>query len=254
MAGARKMFDGYDCGVLMADQYVGRLMNLLADLGIDDDTAIMLSSDHGENLGEMNVYGDHQTADQLTTRIPMLLRWPGKVESGRYSAKHYHLDVTATLLELVGRKVPDAWDGIGFAESLMAGRDEGREALVLSQAAWACQRGVRFGDWLYLNTRHDAFHLWEDEMLFNIKADPHQQVNLVGNHASELGQGRDLLASWRGDQLAEAARGRDPHDNVMAEGGPYHVRGKLKDYLKRLRETDRGALADSLAEKYPNQI
>ena len=43
MAGARKMFDGYDCGVLMADDYVGMLLNLLADLDIDYDTAVMLS-------------------------------------------------------------------------------------------------------------------------------------------------------------------------------------------------------------------
>jgi hypothetical protein len=50
--------------------------------------------------------------------------------------------------------------------------------------------------------------------------------------------------------LVDAARGRDPHDNVMAEGGPYHVRCKLEPYLERLRQTERGALADELAEKY----
>lgn len=252
MAGARQMFDGYDCGVLMADQYVGRILNLLADLGIDDDTVIMLSSDHGENLGEMNVYGDHQTADQITTHIPMILRWPGVAESGRFVAKHYHLDVTATILELMGRKVPRNWDGVSFAPSLRAGQDAGRDTLVLSQAAWACQRGVRFGDWLYLNTRHDAYHLWEDEMLFNVAEDPHQQFNKSGTHADTLQEGRDLLAEWRAGMLAQAARGRDPHDNVMAEGGPYHVRGKLPEYLKRLRATERSSLADRLSEKYPD--
>ena len=82
MLAARKMFDGYDCGVLVADDYVGRILNLLADLGVDDETVVMLSGDHGENLGEMNVYGDHQTADQITTRIPMILRWPGLLEEG----------------------------------------------------------------------------------------------------------------------------------------------------------------------------
>ena len=44
---------------------------------------------------------------------------------------------------------------------------------------------------------------------------------------------------------------RDPHDNVMKEGGPYHVRGKLESYMKRLKETERGSLAERLAEKYP---
>ena len=98
LAAARQMFDGYDCGVLMADEYVGRLLNQLADLGVDQDTVVMLSSDHGENLGEMNIYGDHQTADQITTRIPMIIKWPGVAEGGRYHALHYHIDITATIL------------------------------------------------------------------------------------------------------------------------------------------------------------
>ena len=250
MAGARKMFDGYDCGVLMADDYVGRLLNLLADLDIDDDTAVMLSSDHGENLGELNVYGDHQTADQATTHIPMILKWPGVATGGRMSAKHYQIDVTATLLELLGRKVPENWDGVSFAQSLKSGLDEGRESLILSQAAWACQRGVRLGDWLYLSTRHDAYHLWDEEMLFDVASDPHQQFNRADSEPDQLQICRDQLAGWHADMMVTAARGRDPHDNVMAEGGPYHIRRKLPEYLERLRNTERSALADQLAEKY----
>ena len=214
----------------------------------------MVSADHGENLGELNVYGDHQTADQITSRIPMILHWPGLLEEGRYSAMHYHVDVFATVLELLGRKVPNTWDGESFAEVLRSGGDQGRDFLVVSQAAWACQRGVRFGDYLYLNTRHDAFHLWDEEMLFDVRLDPHEQNNLVDTAPAELSEGRDLLAQWLGDMVADAARGRDPHDNVMQEGGPYHVRGKLESYLQRLRETERGHLADQLAEKYASEL
>ena len=250
IAAARRMFDGYDCGVLMADRYVGQLMNLLAELNVDHDTVVIIGSDHGENLGEMNVYGDHQTADQITTRIPMIMKWPGLVDGGRFQAKHYHIDMFATLLELAGKSVPDSWDGQSFAESLREGRDVGREELVLSQGAWACQRGVRYADWLYLRTAHDAYHLWQDEMLFDLSNDPHQQVNLVREQPEALHVGRDKLDTWHADMLVDAARGRDPHENVMAEGGPYHVRGKLPAYLDRLRTSDRTHLADQLAEKY----
>ena len=250
LTAARRMFDGYDGGVLMADDYVGRLLNQLADLGIDDDTVVMLSSDHGENLGEMNIYGDHQTADQMTTRIPMILKWPGVAEEGRYHALHYHIDVTATILELAKMKVPASWDGVSFADALINGRDEGRDSLIVSQAAWSCQRGVRFKDWLYLNTRHDAYHLWPEEMLFNLKSDPHQQSDLAEFEPEVLQEGRDKLTTWRTEMLVNAARGRDPHDNVMREGGPYHVRDKLDAYLQRLRETDRSHLADRLADRY----
>ena len=109
---------------------------------------------------------------------------------------------------------------------------------------------MRYADWLYLRTAHDAYHLWPDEMLFDLSNDPHQQVNLVRERPEALQYGRDKLDTWHAEMLVNAARGRDPHENVMAEGGPYHVRGKLPTYLERLRASDRSHLADQLAEKY----
>ncbi len=61
-----------------------------------------------------------------------------------------------------------------------------------------------------------------------------------------LAQGRALLARWLAEQMPGAARGRDPHENVMAGGGPFHVRGQLPTYAERLRATGRAALADVL--------
>jgi arylsulfatase A-like enzyme len=249
-AAVRQMFDGYDTGVLMADDYAGRLLDQLAALNLDRETVVMVSSDHGENLGELNVYGDHQTADQPTTRVPMILRWPGLLESGRFGAMHYQFDVTATLLELLDGQVPESWDGQSFASSLKAGQDQGRDHLVLSQAAWTCQRGVRFERWLYLRTRHDAYHLYDDELLFDLAVDPHQQHDLTREAVDARDRGRRLLAGWEAAMRPDAARGRDPHDNVMAEGGPYHVRGQLPAYLTRLRDTGRATLADRLESKW----
>ena len=53
---ARKMFDGYDCGVLVADDGV-MILNLLADLGVDDETVIMVSSDHGKTWRDECLWG-----------------------------------------------------------------------------------------------------------------------------------------------------------------------------------------------------
>ena len=253
-AGVRRMFDGYDTGVRMADDLVGALLSQLADLGVDGDdedgTAIMVSSDHGEALGELNVYGDHQAADQVTTRVPMILRWPGLPAGARHGALHYQFDINATILELLGQRVPSRWHGASRAEQWLAGTDAGRDHLVVSQAAWACQRGVRFRDWMYLETRHDAFHLWDDLMLFDVRHDPHQQHDLADTRLDVVEQGAAHLAAWRDGLLPGAARGRDPHDNVLAEGGPFHVRGHLPAYLERLRATERGAAADRLEARW----
>jgi len=251
MAAVREMFDGYDTGVLVADDYVGRILDQLTALGVEADTAIMISSDHGETLGELNVYGDHQTADQVTTRVPVILKWPGLQPGvGARRAFHYQVDVAATLLELLGQRVPASWDGVSFAESLKAGNDEGRDHLVVSQGAWTCQRGVRFEDWILISTMHDGYHLYDQLMLFDLANDPHEQVNLARRRPEIVQRGLALLDAWM-DEMKPYARGRDPLANVVAEGGPFHVRGALPGYLDRLRATGRGHLADLLEAKYP---
>lgn len=59
VADARQHLDGYDTGIRYADYFVGRVIDDLIELGIYEDTAIIVSADHGENQGELNVWGDH---------------------------------------------------------------------------------------------------------------------------------------------------------------------------------------------------
>ena len=248
MAAVRRMFDGYDVGVLAADRCVGRLSELLGKLGIGD-TAVMISADHGETLGELNIYCDHQTADEHTTHVPLVLKWPG-LGAGRRRALHYQIDVTATLLGLLDTRVPESWDGESFAASLQAGNDAGRDHLIVSQGAWTCQRGVRFDDWMLINTLHGGYHLFDDVMLFDLATDPFEQRNVAGQRADVVARGLTLLSQWHAAMIRNAARGRDPLENVLLEGGPFHVRGELPAYLERLRATGRGELATALAERY----
>lgn len=253
MKAVRKMFDGYDCGVLMADDYVGRILNQLEDLGVRDDMIVMLSSDHGETLGELNVYGDHLTGDQHVTRLPMLLRWPGITDDSAGTSQqafHYQIDFSATMLDLLGGEIPPNWDGASFAADLKAGNDVGRDHLVVSQGAWTCQRSVRFDDYIYIDTRHDGYHLYDDVMLFDLANDPHETRNLATVQPDIAGQGANLLGTWYMKMMRNPARGRDPFTNVIAEGGPWHVRGHLPAYLKRLRDTGRGHCAEVLEDKY----
>ena len=118
MAAARKMFDGYDMGVAFADQQIGKIIDELKEQGLYEDTAIIISADHGENLGELWVYGDHQTADSITHNVPMIIRWPGKTDkrAGQQDERLiYNVDAAATTMELAGIDVPDTWDGKSVA-------------------------------------------------------------------------------------------------------------------------------------------
>ncbi len=253
MAEVKRIFDGYDLGIRYADDAVGRLLNSLADLGVLDDTAIMISSDHGEAFGELGVYCDHQAADEATCRIPLVLRWPG-LEPRVQRGLHYQIDVTATIAELAGIEPPDHWDGKSIADDLRAGIDDGRDHLVISQGAWSVQRSVRWGDRLFTETRHDGFHAWPDEMLFDLATDRHQQHDLLDDDPAGAAEGRRLLADWIGSQLETSYSPVDPMDVVLAEGGPFHCRGELAPYLDRLRTTGRGRWADVLAERHPAEV
>lgn len=248
----KAIFDGYDVGVRYADDAVGTLLNKLADLGVLDDTAVLISSDHGEAFGELGVYADHQAADEPTCHIPSVLRWPG-VAPRAYGGLHYHLDVAATMLGLAGLRVPSDWDGVSVADELRAGSEAGRDYLVLSQGAWSCQRSVRWGDHLYLETYHDGYHgHWNDSMLFDVAADPHETNDLTASSPAAAAEGRAIMRNWVDEQLARHGVD-DPLDTVRAEGGPLHTRGHLPAYLERLRATGRAQWADVLEERHPGE-
>ena len=257
MTEVRRLVDGYDTGVLYADRMVGEILDRLAAAGVLADTVIAISADHGENLGELNVYGDHQTADQATTRVPFVLCFPGVTErlAGQaVPALYYQVDLAATLVGLAGGRVPDNWDGVDFSTEIAAGKPQGRSSLVLSQGAWTCQRGVRFREQgrelLYLRTYHDAFHGYPDCLLFDLGADPHEQMDLAPGEPTLCKRAEDILATWRTQMLATATHPADPLELVLADGGPKHTRGELPAYLERLRHTGRGMLADALAARY----
>ena len=240
----RKMFDGYDLGVRFADHHVGRLVDQLADLGLLDETAVMVSADHGETLGELGVYCDHQTADQHTTRLPCVLRWPGLTPGQVDPALHYQIDVAATVLELLGASVPEGWDGTSFAPSLREGGAAGRDHLVLSHGAWTAQRSVRFDDALLIRTYHDGFHGYPDVMLFDLGQDPHEQHDVALARREDATYALALLHEWESDARYRTPGGADPLWSVIAEGGPWHSRGHFGHYMAHLRSTGRAGWAD----------
>lgn len=271
----RRMFDGYDLGVRYADESIGRLLNGLADAGVLDDTAIIVSADHGENLGELNIYGDHQTADHITSRVPLVVSWPGLTSQPRVDhALHYNADFAATTIELVagesptprrvidpcsGKEVevsagqiPENWDGQSFAHAFRRNEEQGRDFLVLSQGAWSCQRSVRFDDYLCIRSYHDGFHGFPDIMLFNVKDDPHEQHDLAPDRPDLVGQALHKLDHWTAEMMSQATH-PDPLWHVMEEGGPALTRNALNTYVQRLRSTNRDHWADLLLKRHAVQ-
>lgn len=254
----RAVIDGYDSGVRYVDDQVGVILSHLEAAGIAEDVAIIISADHGENLGELGIYAEHGTADQITCRVPMIIRWPGlqRFAGSERDALHYNLDFAPTLCELLGIQGSDNWDGRSFASSLIDEKDEGWEELVISQCAHVCQRSVRFGRWLYIHTWHDGYHLFPREMLFDLDADPHEQFDLAKEYPEVCRDAIVRLFNWTNQQLASSHHKSDPMWTVLREGGPFHARDDdhetLTQYLTRLRVTGRIDQLERLKERHPH--
>lgn len=254
MDGMEKMFDGYDCGIRYMDEHVGIVLKGLEDQGVLEDTIVIVTADHGENMGELGIYGEHGTADHGTCRIPMIIRWPGVTSGGFEHGLHYSLDLAPTLAEMLDSQPRESWDGKSYASALRGGHESGREYLVISQCAHVCQRGVRFGDWMYIRTYHDGYHLFDKEMLFNLRDDPHEQVNLASERRDICKEAVYYLNEWHDEMMLTMEHDMDPLWTVMKEGGPFHANGHLEMYSERLKNTGRVEAAEELIKRHPKEF
>lgn len=103
----------YDGEVAYNDAQIGRVLDKVTSLGIMDDTLVVISADHGEELGEHHGYWHHQASlYDGTLHVPMIFKLPGKVPAGVREAAPVSLaDIAPTILDLLGVTRPAAYEG-----------------------------------------------------------------------------------------------------------------------------------------------
>ena len=250
MSEVRRMFDGYDISLRYVDDHIGKIISLLEKLGVLDQTAIILSADHGVALGELNIYGAAAAADYPTSRTPTFIKWPG-IKPRVDTAFHYQMDIAATVVDLLGGKQPAKWDAKSFASSLRQSQPAGRPFLVISQGTWTCQRAVRFDEYLCIRSYHHSLHGYPDTLLFNIVNDPQERHDLAERRPDLAVMALAVLEEWHMEMMRKSTAGRDPLWAVLSEGGPPPLRGNLETYAERLRKTGRSDLAQKIPTKRP---
>ncbi len=250
----RTLIDGYDCGIAFMDMHIGKIFDALREEGVFDDVSFIITSDHGENIGELNSYSEHSTADNITCHIPMIIKWQGGMKGISDDSFRYNIDLAPTIADLFGLSKAKEWDGESYAEMIKSGVPSPREYLVLSQMAHVCQRSVRFGDWIYMKTYHDGYHNFPKEMLYNVKEDYHETKNVAAEHPEICDRAAHMLLDWFDDCMKSSRQPIDPMQTVLREGGPYHTRGHLKEYCEFLRKTDRADEAESLIRRHPDEL
>lgn len=251
-ADAVALLDGYDATILYWDHHLGILLQELADIGVLDETAVIVTSDHGEALGENGCYGDHPMANEPTHHVPMVIRWPGHTDRlhddrRRVGGLVYQLDLCPTLCDLLDIPVPPGWEGESFAAAVRGEPFDGRGSLVLSHGAYTSQRAVRTPDHLYVETLHPGLWRLPWRQLYAIEDDPHMTVDLVDAEPAVVSDLAGRLAEWREAHLTLPGPTPDPMEQGRYEG-PTHAFA-VDRYLGRLRATGRAHLADDLQRR-----
>lgn len=103
--------------VTMVDRHLGGFLNKLAVTGRAADTAVVITADHGTNLGSHGRLGKSSPLYEQVSHVPLMMRLPG-VEPGRRDQIVQPADLMPTLLELFEMEVPDACQGRSFARTI----------------------------------------------------------------------------------------------------------------------------------------
>ena len=217
---------GYGDFVYQTDWVVGQILDALKENGFADNTIVIFSSDNGP---ERFAYQRAVTYDHFSMgdfrgvkvdiwegghRVPMILRWPGHVAPGTVSDKLVsQIDYMATLAAATGITLPEdaAPDSYNFLPTLLGEGYDFPEREILIHNTYASRWAVRQGDWLYMDTNSGEHRVMPqffkdlrgytdfetDGLLFNLKDDPGQRINLYEQYPERVRDMHRLIQEYK---------------------------------------------------------
>jgi choline-sulfatase len=245
----KRLIDGYDGAIRYLDDRIGQVMATLAAAGVLDETAIIVSADHGEQFGELGVYGDHCAAAGAVHNIPLIVSWPGVTPPQReVDDLVLNVDLGPTLCDLLDLPVPAGWDGVSLAGQLRGQPvPDWRRHIVFTHGLYCCQRAVRTHQWQLTRTYHPGTFPFERVMLHDVATDRYQTTNLATERPEVVAELDHLLVEWLNEQLGRPGVGPDPLQQVVETGPWKYV--QLDSWLARLEGWGRREMANGIRRR-----
>ena len=199
--------------VTRADGYIGRILAMLAEFGLDRDTAVFIASDNGAHSGGDKGYelfrsngalrGEKGQLYEGGIRVPMIVRWPGRVPAGTVrEAPWAFWDFLPTAAAIAGVAAPAGLDGIAMLPLLTAGRAPAREFLYWEFDAWDQKTGklrparlaqaVRTGEWKAVRSKPGA-----PLELYNLARDPGETKDIAAVNPRVVARIEEYLKTAR---------------------------------------------------------
>ena len=178
----------YDGEVAWSDEIVGRLDEALGRLALRDDTLLVVTSDHGEGLGEHRETLHGFFIYETTLSVPLLMRGPGVVPGTRIGSLVQTVDLLPTLVEMIGLEPPANGEASGVSvASALRGEPYRHEPVAYAESlvpllhfGWSDLRSIRRGKWKYIQAPRPE--------LYDLEADPMEIRNLADSQP-ELSKG-----------------------------------------------------------------
>ncbi|MCH2025821.1 MAG: sulfatase-like hydrolase/transferase, partial [Verrucomicrobiales bacterium] len=185
---------GYAAMVTQMDDSVGQVLSLVKELGLDNDTLIVFTSDNGPTFNRLGgsdsdffesagiFKGLKGSLYEGGIRVPTIVRWPGKIKPGTTS-EHVSAfwDWMPTLSEIAGTKAPDETDGISLLPSLIGKEQKSHEFLYWEFPSYGSQQAVRLGKWKGIRQKMSKAKTSADlkTELYNLELDPGETKNIA---------------------------------------------------------------------------
>ena len=174
------------------DWLIGQLLDGVGVSGLENDTLILFTADHGDQMGAHQLVGKGMFYEE-SMRVPFVISWKGMIEAGQ--ADHDHLisgvDVLPTLCDYAGVRAPDGLPGRSIRPLLENATGPWRDYVVAETPEG---RMIRSGSYKYLAYRRDG----NPEFLFDLEADSGETESLAASPTARpaLEKNRELLAAW----------------------------------------------------------
>ncbi|OHB67805.1 MAG: hypothetical protein A2Y77_10505 [Planctomycetes bacterium RBG_13_62_9] len=219
------------------DQEVGKVLATLADSEAADNTVVIYTTDHGENMGEHGLWWKNALYEHAA-RVPLIVSWPARWKGGqRRTGACSLVDVVQTIAEIGGANVPGDWNGASMVKWLDDPQTKWRDIAVSEYYAHNIASGyamIRRGRFKYVyHTPADAQHPAQRE-LYDLDADPGEFRNLANdpNHKDRIEKMHAALVAEIGESPDETER-RCRADNTRGyrreEAKPKNKRGTRKN-------------------------
>jgi len=204
----------YDGEINYVDSKMQEIFDLLEELGIAEDTLVVITSDHGESMTEHNIYWDHHGLYETTTHIPLIIRLGKKFKPAKIREMVQHIDIMPTILGLAGIKIKARMDGMSLAPLLEGKGGKGYKEVYLNECLYQAKVAMRTNDWKLILAVDKGVHPdTPDRELYSLKADPEEKTNLAKKEKKKADEMENTLLKWRASQL-----GGNP-DPVKVEAG-----------------------------------